>query len=421
MVVGIEAWWGSSGNPRRLAEQGEVVKSQKLRDYLPAGEALRPKQLERWLRSSDSQSPVTYRPVGSSSEKPAGMPVLPFQVFAVTYEEDIVLETDHPRWSMHEYARVRVGERELWLAKDSDADGTQTITADLDEIETWIPEVPVPRRRGVVDVRDESTPERLKVFLSYRNPAGEKVEVDFLAPRPIPENLGSNGSTFNHSAAFVSPLLDISRKGLGGVEAAISYDGKAFPIRKVLGLIPVKAVLEQTQAGFAIASFVQQSQADGERGTLVRPIPGESWNTRTREPEALVAKNQVLRWETPTHRFEYALQDGGVSGVRAWQRSTPHTEAPHLEIRMSAALPDFRRGFSGSVLRHFAVLVNGKTQGYGRMIAQQAESGESILQILPVAPRWFAERPLESRIRPVPGATQVEVRTRRLPSGLDTR
>ena len=40
-----------------------------------------------------------------------------------------------------------MGERSLWIAKDSDAYGVQTVTADLDDLRAWLPEVPAPRRQ----------------------------------------------------------------------------------------------------------------------------------------------------------------------------------------------------------------------------------------------------------------------------------
>jgi len=402
---------------RLPAEIQPPKKVQRIRDYLPHGQALSPQGLQAWLNRPESLYPVTY-----ASEDPGiqslhlPTPILPLQVFAVTYQEDIVIETEHPWWSMHEYARVQVEGREIWLAKDSDAEGLQTISAPLEEIETWIPEVPVPRLRSDIQVDDRSEPSRLEVALRYRNPRGEQVEMNFTAPRPIPKNTGPNGSTFNHSQDFVSALLDISNKGLGGIDASLSFDGKPAKIRRVLGLVPVKALLKQTQAGFATASYLlmQPSAADHSLA-LTRPAPGDSWNTRTRVPEQLRLEGDRLTWETASHRFLYQFQGGGLTGINAWQKGQPDSPS-QLEVRLSAPLPDFRRTFRGEVLRHFGVLVNGKIQGYGRLVATHSDGDGATLKLLPAAPSWFENRPMETRMTRGQTPGTVEVRTRRIPA-----
>ena len=422
LALGTTVWLtGEPSDPedfkRMPADTQPPKKEQKIRDYLPQGEVLTPRKLEAWLKQEEGLSQVNYASEDPGVQSlPLATPIAPLQVFAVTYEEDIVIETNHPWWSMHEYARVRVDGREIWLAKDSDAKGLQTITAPLDDIETWIPEVPVPRINSQIQVDDRSDPSRLEVALRYRNPRNEQVEMSFSAPRPIPENTGPNGSTFNHSQDFVSALLDISHKGLGGIDASVSFDGKPAKIRRVFGIIPVKALLRQTQAGFATASFLLESPSTADHAlSLTRPAPGDTWNTRTRTPERLKLEGDGLAWETPSHRFLYRFRDGGLAGIQAWQKGQLGSPA-QLQVQLSAPLPDFRRTFRGEVLRHFGVLVNGKIQGYGRLVATHADGDGATLKLLTVAPRWFENRPMETRMTRGQTPGTVEVRTSRLPA-----
>jgi len=421
-ALGATVWLvGEPSDPedfkRMPADTQPPKKVQKIRDYLPHGEALSPRKLQSWLKEEESLSPVNYAsPDPALQSLPLAAPILPLQVFAVTYDEDIVLETNHPWWSMHEYARVQVDGREIWIAKDSDATGLQTITAALDDIETWIPEVPVPRLRSDIQVDDRSDPTRLAVALRYRNPRNEQVEMNFSAPRPIPENTGPNGSTFNHSQEFVSALLDISHKGLGGIDASLSFDGKPAKIRRVLGLIPVKALLKQTQAGVATASYLLESPSDaGHSLALTRPAPGAIWNTRTRTPELLRLEGDGLVRETTSHRFIHHFESGGLTSIQAWQKGQPDSPA-QLEVRFSAPLPDFRRSFRGEVLRHFGVLVNGKIQGYGRLLATHSDGDGATLKFLPVAPTWFENRPMETRMTRGRTPGTIQVRTSRIPA-----
>ena len=62
------------------------------------------------------------------SHSSAVIPIIPFQIFAVTYIKDIVIETKHPKISMHEFAQIKVNNETIWIAKDSTKDGVQTLT-----------------------------------------------------------------------------------------------------------------------------------------------------------------------------------------------------------------------------------------------------------------------------------------------------
>lgn len=376
-----------------------ITTSCSLGNYIPHGPSLSPEGRVSWLEKE--RTPVAY-----TGNPRISFPILPFQVFALHYEEDIVLETDHPEWSMHEFARVFINGRESWLAKDSDAQGIQTVTADLPDIEQWFPEVPVPRNVSAVDVEDLSTPTELHIRLTYKNPLGELTVLEFQAPRPPKKASKRNGSTFNHSEQTVAAVLDIPARQLQGIEAGISYDGKPARIRRVLGLVPVKALLEQTQAGFAVASM-QLTHGPGSELRVDRPVPGTQWPTAAHETWTLTGDR--LHYRNRTSAWDYTFKDGGVSSVTVRQAGKPE---PLLRVQFSAPLPDFSRPFAGRVSRHFVMEINGRTHGHGSMTARSEEEG-AVLDIRPVAPTWFAARPMQTRIRYVDPQT-VDVTTQRV-------
>lgn len=372
-----------------------------LGNYIPRGPSLSAEEQAAWLEGETR--PITYTGAPAVS-----IPIFPFQVFALRYEEDIVLETDHPHWSMHEFARVRIGDREEWLAKDSDAQGLQTVTADLPDIEQWFPEVPVPRRVSEVEVEERSTPEMLDVRLAYRNPLGEWTVLEFRSPRPPERASRRNGSTFNHSAQAVAAVLDIPARQLKGTEARISYDGRPAGVRRVLGLVPVKALLEQTQAGFCAASMRLSEEVEGGDLLVERPVPGTEWPTRAHE--TWTREKDRLRYRNRTSAWTYAFEEGGLSAVTVHQAGRPQ---PLLRVLLSAPLPDLARPFSGEVVRRFALEIDGRIHGHGEMTARSSEDG-AVLDIRPVAPSWFAARPMRSWIRFVDPRT-VDVSTGRVP------
>lgn len=365
-------------------------------DYLPRGEALGTRDRAAFL--AGARAPIRY-----SSEPRSSLPAfIPFQLFGLEYAEDIVIETQHPHWTMHELARVEHEGRSFWIAKDSDPSGVQTVTADLEAIESWLPEIPVLRRRGPLQVVERSSAERLDVELAYTNPLGERTEVRFSSPRPRRDELLRNGSTFDHSQQIAAVVLDISRKQLVGVEASVRYDGREIPVRRAIGLVPVKALLQQTQAGFVTTSARISSEpskgATPQILRIARPLAGVEWPTRADQPLQIVpfTNGCSLRWTSGPCRYEYDFVAGELWRAAVVRASAP-SATPLVELQLSVPLPDLRRRFEGSIARRFVLLVNGLCQGYGRLRASTSEDGAE-LSIEPLRPSWFRARPLCCRI-----------------------
>jgi hypothetical protein len=368
-----------------------------LKNYVPHGPPLSEQARQVWL--AGPAEPVGQGPVDS-------VPVPPLQLFAVHYDADIVIEPVHDTWQMHELAKVVVDDTAVWMAKDSDQDGVQTVTADLPDLATWMPEVPVPRREGPVQVKEQSESGPLELELTWSTPEGQQAAVSFRAHEAGRDEGKRNTSTFNHSQQAASVLLDIRRKKLFGVQAEVSYDGAPHRVRRVLGLVPVKALLVQTQAGFAAASFA--ASRSGEGLALERPYPGEAWPTRSSESwEWHGSGGTGVLTHTAfgtTHTLQFV--DGGLSGARV---DVDALSAPGFELELSAPLPDVTRPFEGAVLRHFAVRVNGQPHGHGTLSAR-VEGDDVVVDVVPLAPWWFAARPVRSIITPTPLGWRVESR-----------
>lgn len=162
-----------------------------LRELLPSGPVLSA-EARAGLR------PITPATVTYTGDPLVSFPVLPLQVFGLRYAADIVLVSEHPDWDMHEYARIDLPSGSVWIAKDADRDKVQTITAPLEHIETWLPEIPAPRRQGALSLEDRSTGTLLDVSLAYENPHGQAVEVDFQAPTKPKIPGKRNGNTMGH-------------------------------------------------------------------------------------------------------------------------------------------------------------------------------------------------------------------------------
>jgi len=371
-----------------------------IRDYVPRSAPLSPSGIEAWLQQAAA-------PLEQGLLQADAVPVPPFQFFAVHYRRDIVIETSHPRWSMHEYAEVDVGGQRLWIAKDSTTSGVQIVTADLPKLREWLPEVPIPRRRGLVRVEDRSQGQTLDLTLHYETPLGEPTEVSFAArPRKQLEKK-RNSSTFDHSQQAASVLLDVRRRQTKA-QASVRYGDREARIRKVLALVPVQALLEQLQAGIAAASMRVSTSSNGRAARVERPFPGTPWPTESIEGWGWSGKDGTGRLSHTGHGVTHELffEGGGLSRVRL---RVDTLSKPALELRLSGSLPDSTRPFEGPVVRHFVAWVGGQPHGHGAITAKwNGDSSE--FRMTPEAPYWFARRPVSSRVLPVEEGYRVESR-----------
>ncbi|MDP2312311.1 MAG: hypothetical protein Q8P41_05355 [Pseudomonadota bacterium] len=357
-----------------------------LSKMLPGPPALSPRERAAF----DVPAPSGARYTGGPR---VDFPVLPLQVWGLRYGLDVVLVSTHPDWDMHEYARVDLPSGPLWLAKDADADGNQGIVADLPDIEAWIPEVPAPRVAGPLVVTDKSTAEMADLHFAYTNPAGEPVEVSYRGRIPTEPSKPRNGNTMGHSRAAVAALLDLHLFRTGG-EASIRIGGKEWPLKRLLGLVPLKILLAQTQGGFAIADFRVTPAADGGF-TLVRPGSAVPWPTAATEAWTVV--DGWARRDGPIVSLRYHFRDGELDRAQVWQVGV---DVPITDVVFHPALPDLRRPFEGTVDSAFAVDIAGQAgHGTGRIRAAWTGPDTVSVQMIPTEPRWFADRPMETTLR----------------------
>ncbi len=371
-----------------------------LKAVLPSGPVVSDKALAAFEHIQ--ASPVQY-----TSTPGIQMPILPVTAFGLTYAVDVVLVSQHPDWDMHEYARLDLPDRSIWIAKDSDHSGRQTIVADVPDLITWLPEIPAPRIEAPLTVHDASDGAHIDVSIAYTNPKGQYTEVRAKGTLPDRPPKKRNGNTMGHSRDAVAAVLDLERFG-SDLQAEISIDGETQTIDRVLGLVPFRFLLRQTQAGIAVASYRQTSSADGF--VVERPIPGqEDWPTSGSETwswDGTVASssNGILS-------YEYRFVEGGLAEVTVQQVGQAQ---PSFQLRFQPALPDLRRTFDGTAASRFVMSVNGQAgHGEGEVSVVWDDSRHAVLTITPTAPHWLADRPMISTVS-IREEGGVDVRTQRI-------
>lgn len=325
-------------------------------------------------------------------------PVVALPIFGVTYALDLVLVSRDPDWDMHEYARIDLPSGPMWVAKDADADRHQTITAPIEDIRTWLPEVPVSRVQGPLEVTDRSTATEADLAFRYNNPLGEPVEVHYRGPLPTEPSPKRNGNTMGHSADIAAVLLDLHLFRAGG-EASIAIGGENAGIRRIFGLYPMKFLLAQTQGGFAISRATLAGSPGAAGFTLTRPDSGwptagtESW-TFTPDP-GFITLTGWIQTENAISTIRHHMVDAEIDRAEVLQAGQP---GPVLEIRFNPALPDLRRPFGGESRSRFVVDVAGQ-RGHGVGEVRCFSDGDrATVNIVPEAPDWFAARPLEGTL-----------------------
>ena len=70
-----------------------------------------------------------------------------------------------------------------------------------------------------------------------------------------------NGSTMGHSKNQLLAILDLPNSNFGK-KAKISYDGKVYPVKRILGILPFKMLIQQTQGGISSGTFKLQHKTN---------------------------------------------------------------------------------------------------------------------------------------------------------------
>jgi len=236
-------------------------------------------------------------------------------------------------------------------------------------------------------VTDRSEGNQIDLTLRYTNAEGEPVVITTQGRMPRSPPAKRIGNTMGHSRDFVAVVLDLERFG-SRVRAKVQIGEKEWRLKRLLGLLPFKFLLRQTQGGTAITSFrAIQTEAGFE---LQRPaVPEENWPTKSTEQWQF--DDGVASYDNGVCQYRYTFVAGGLSHAQVVQAGL---SVPTFQLWLSPALPDLRRPFDGTVSAHFRMDVGDQTShGTGEIQATWIDQQTVQLEILPTAPDWLADRP----------------------------
>lgn len=361
-----------------------------LRDYVPQGAVMGTD--ERAVFST-----VTSQPHSTGAPQ-TELPVIPFTVFGLHYKKDIVLQTNDPMVDMLEVVMVEVptDEKEdgqAWFAKTSNRNGTQTLFSEHAEIMTWLPGVNAPRKvlGDAFELSHSTTDSKETIHLQFPLEDGRVLRASSQFRSEAPHPRKTNSSTFNHSQDIAMALLEISAKDTR-ISASITLDEKPVPLKNILGIVPVKAFLEQTQGGITTASMTIHDGGDSEFH-IRRPATGGQWEIPGEQVCQIESSN--LRCVDALSSTTYRFEQGGLVEAVVHQWSGEQV----FRLQLNAPLPNLSLRFEGQVERGFVADI-GQLQGAGTGIIQaQWEDSILVVEIRPEAPHWFAARPMRSTIQ----------------------
>ncbi|MGH1337392.1 MAG: hypothetical protein ACRBFS_14815 [Aureispira sp.] len=372
-----------------------------LKRMLPEGAALHTKERAEILYRRDPHV-VKY-----TAEPLVDFPVLPVQVWAATYELDLILVSKHPAWNMHEYAKLATPEGEVWIMKDAEEGSlNQFIVADISNIQSWLPELPVVRKQYPVKVRDNSTNKMLDLEFEYENIKGTVVKAKYQGKYPKTALKKRNGSTMGHSRNQLLVALDLPYRDFGK-KASITYDGQPYKMDKLLGLIPFQMALQQTQGGLSSGRYDLRKEKNGQVVSTHynQDTPVEQNWTYVKTPQE-TGIQQLNEFRSLHYKFKGTInQELEVATVHQWDQQEEGTR-----ITFAPPLPDIRRPFEGQYRSDFVIDMNGQQSNATGEVIVEWINGKASIIIQPAAPWWMVDRPMQTLITYTKGKASVEIK-----------
>ncbi|MCH2043363.1 MAG: hypothetical protein MK212_04425 [Saprospiraceae bacterium] len=367
--------------------------------------------LSKKTRARVFNNQVTTAGVQYTDKAKTSCPILPLQVWAATYDLDIVMVSKHQAWNMHEFARVATPQGAVWLMKDArEGSLDQCLIADIPDLDFWLPELPVQRKYYPVRVEDKSTSKLLQFNFAYENILGEQVKASYKGKRIKTKMKKRNGSTMGHSQNHAMVVLDLPYRDFGK-KASMQFDGKTHKIQKLLGIVPFCMALQQTQGGLSIGEFNIKQLSDKLLQTS-HPIKDtfavQEWNKYPVDNGFCIEQKGDFR----TLRYFFSDTLGKLELKAASAQQWNYTNES-FRIEFERPLPDLRYPFQDTFQTKFVLDIGEqKSHGLGTVQAYW-ENDSPVLKLLPERPWWVADRPMQTHIDII-NESEVKIQIQRI-------
>jgi hypothetical protein len=243
--------------------------------YKPADPVLTP--YERALRFPANRPHPQLRYSGSQPATTA--PMVPVMAFGAAFDLDFALiPSDDDQFDMIEFARIGLPSGNTWLALETDPSGNQTLIANLDDIDAFMPEIAIARLSNNLQFTDRCTENTVDIDIEYTNSRGQKVTGQLAGDPPGRLSRRRNGKTFDHSENQLMAALDVAASE-SLFKADVQIDGKGLKLKKIAAIVPARFAMVQTQGGLSTAAFTIVPSSPAVGGPTLADVtvnaPGE--------------------------------------------------------------------------------------------------------------------------------------------------
>lgn len=334
-------------------------------------------------------------PTAESGEPAAEPVVLPFRIWGLHFDEELVLEIlDHPTWRMIEIVRLQLPDRSVWFTLDSHRCGRQWVGVPEGN-EAYASGFPAPTYPSDLEVERTATDRLLHYEARWTLQTGERLEVKADTPLPLKPIPLRNGNAMNHSQETALAVIDLEARRPSKVDATI--DGEA---RRVSALS--RGILVQTAAGLMEGSRTLRVAEDG--GIVAETAQGAIPYRRetTEDGFELVAELPLS-----TERWHFIERDGAAHLDAVVLQGT---DDELMRLRFNPPLPDLRVPATAPTTSRVAVSIHGLPGYMAAEVHVVPSDGGTEVRVEPLRPRWARRRPVFSLIRFAKDGT-VEVET----------
>lgn len=312
------------------------------------------------------------------------LPVLPFAVWGLRFDEEIVVEVaDHPSWRMIELVRLEKHGQEVWFALTAHRCGRQWVGASAEHMR-YGAGFPAPLYEAAIDATRTETDKTIEYAGTWNLQTGEQIELEAVVNKPLKRFFARNGNAMNHSQESAMAIIDLEY--LNSAKIQLRIDGE---LRKLAGLS--KGLLIQVAAGVMEAS---QSLSASGSGDLQRSTNGTdpvAFTRATTDDGFTLSADLPVATETWTFR-----QRGDEALITAATMTDGDRQL--MNLRFNPALPDLRHPPQGETRHRMVASLNGRP-GYmaGEVVVRPgAGDGTTEIRVEPRAPYWAHQRPARS-------------------------
>ena len=338
-----------------------------------------------------------------AAEPLADVPVLPFRLWGLDFEEEVLFELAHDEtYAMVEITRAidRAGQ-EVFFALVAEHHGVQHVIVGDERALRLAETFPAPVHDGKLRVVRLEGKKNVEYDVAFYLPDQRLVQAQITVGKEGQTPGKRVGNAMNHSADRVLAVLDLEEFNWG--RAAVFVDDRRVPVRHLALVAPFVWRLEQTAGGLSFGGVNLSVEGEG----VAALIDGVDEPLHFR-PEAhgdefwLVGEDRVtdhvFRFRRPAEHPE-ALELVGVE--------LRHGDVSVVDFAFNPALPDLRYPVDRVFESRFVAGSNGRA-GYARGVVRvQMVEGRTTVDVIPEVPFWTCERPMRSRFQFLEGKVRL--------------